>query len=328
MEQTPKNKLEFASQFLDVDEACPRINRSMAEVESSLSASEQIKLSAEIFDTNGLIVCRIDYDPVTKEIITIYPEPYVNVEETAEHLEEKIYATDEQGNVTDERLSRQEVREMGKRYLIVTSLLFNGGDKILLQKRSTQKKLDPGKMSVSAHGVAKELFLEEQQRLSNGPAAALINTALEINEELRHGLAPFIVRVWRGTHDELFRYAKEKKLNDPNIVWLVPESYLLDSGYSLSDWRQARTRAFSSGYIFSAGEPEISIDPSEVESFKWATAKELFSEPLAADDLPESAIEIIRRMLANSRLEGNYGAKFTENLIRSLMGENIWADKP
>jgi hypothetical protein len=56
-----------------------------------------------------------------------------------------------------------------------------------VSKRSLQKSIDPGKEGISAHGVAKLLFDADGKPITDIRYAALVNTVLELNEELRHG---------------------------------------------------------------------------------------------------------------------------------------------
>jgi len=150
---------------------------------------------------------------------------------------------------------------------------------------------------------------------------ALINAALETNEELRHDTRPFVILVWPRKHDELVKLAAQGNFSDPNTVWLVQEEYLPDETYPLgSASKDARTRALYTGFIFSDKEPLISIDPSEVEAATWKTTEELFQAPNASKDLPASSLPIIRNILNDHPLTQRYGQKIADNIIRRAMG--------
>ncbi len=281
---------------------------------------ERRQLTTEILDTSGKQVCNIDYDPDTGSIISISPSLYVNPEATAENLQENIYITNEKGCITSERLTRGEAREDGKRYLIVTTIIFHD-NQILTQERSDQKKFDPGKVSTSAHGVAKELFMPGEKRIEDGQTAATINAALEINEELRHGINPFKFRVWPGRHDELVNYAEEKSINDPDTLWLIPEIYLSDDRYPLNRGSENhRTRALLSGFIFCEGAPTIVPDPGEVKKTRWQKDSELFKDPLASSDLSPSSLVVIEKILDDNPWVKKYGPGIKEAMIKRMLG--------
>jgi hypothetical protein len=210
--------------------------------------------------------------------------------------------------------------------LIVTSLILHG-DNVLIQKRSPDKQIDPDKLSTSAHGVAKEVFFGDQTRIEDGQTAALINTAMEINEELKHGETPFKIRIWPGTHDELFTYTKEEKINDPNTIFLVPESYLPDDGYPLGSWSEKRTRAISAGFIFSQNTPSLSIDPSELQECRWQVMSSIFKEPETTNDLPSTSMEVLIKILRDSPLARRYGIEVFDNFLRRMQGKEPY-EKP
>jgi len=280
---------------------------------------DQNKETTKFVDDKGQELCKVDYNPTTGEVIAIYPVRYINEEQVAEKANEVIYITDEEGHITGERLTRGEARKQGKRYLIVTvHLSFNS--RFLVQQRSNEKELDSGMLSSSAHGVAKEIFSQAGERIIDGQVAALINTALELNEELKHGSEPFIVKVWPGDTPELYWYMNEQNISDPNVVWLVPELYVPDSGYSMSDWTKPRTRALASGHIFSKEEPQISIDPSELQGYEWRTIDKILQDDAVADDLPESIVQVIRAILINSPAAKQLGPVFVDHYIDRMRG--------
>jgi hypothetical protein len=295
--------------------------RSATEMKKILEGQEQRKEKKDVLDESGNKVCVIEIDSSSGDAISVICEPYSNEEETAEHPDEKVYVTDESGQITAERLTRREAREQEKRYLIVTALILHG-DNVLIQKRSPNKTIDPDKLSTSAHGVAKEIFVDND-RVSDGQKAALINTALEINEELRHGDAPFKIRIWPGTHDELYDYAEAEKIDDPETIFLVPEAYIPDDGYPLNTCEEKRTRALASGIIFSKNPPRLSIDPGELQECRWQTMSSIFKEPesLTASDLYPAVSELIQRIFQDHPFGKKYGPKIIENMIRRTKGE-------
>lgn len=291
--------------------------RTPAELKRILESQEQHRVKKDIVDDSGQKICTVEIDERDGRLLSVICETYINTEASAEHPDEKIYITSDDGKITEERLTRKEAREQEKRYLIVTSLILHGED-VLIQKRSLEKKVDPDKLSTSAHGVAKELYYGDKKRIDDGQTAALINTGLEINEELRHGTSPFTIKIWPGTHDELFAYVAEEKIHDPDTIFLVPQAYLPDNNYPLNRAGEKRTRAISAGFIFSKQKPEISIDPHELQACEWKKVIEVFqqSEKSASADLPRSAMVVMEQILQDSPLAKRYGRAIVENLLR------------
>ena len=247
--------------------------RPVEEMKEIMEGKEKRKKNFSGFtDENGNKICEITYDSKDgNTIFTIDTEPYANVGQEAEHNEEHVYVTDEEGGITPERLTRKEARDLGKRYMIVSCLLFHGNE-VLLQKRSSSKKLDPDKLSTSAHGVAKEIQTRRwPSRVPHEATVALVNMAMEINEELRHGEdeKPFHIIVWPGSAEELINYAHSEKINDPDTIYLVSEAYYSDDGYALGNKKNPRTRALFSGFVFSEEKPRITPDPGEVSGVEW-----------------------------------------------------------
>lgn len=228
-----------------------------------------------------------------QRIAIMKPIFYGNPEKSAEQLRELVCTTDENGNFTHEKLTRREAREQNKRYLISTALIFYK-DKLLVQKRSENKDIDPGKLSASAHGVAKDITYEfsygereyEDRRKLTHESTAIVNTALEIFEELYHNKADLpIIKMWPGNKEELYQYDKKYNINEPNTIYLIPEAYLPDDGYPLGDHTQKRSRGISSGYIFSQNPPEFSIDPHELSGVELHKPADLVNNPDASEDL-------------------------------------------
>ena len=222
-------------------------------------ARETTKRTTTIVGTDGNELCDFDYS-TDGYIFAVRPRPYQNATGLAENASEIVYCTDNHGRITEDRLTRKEVREQGRRYLVVTALVYHG-NKLLLQNRSPDKDLDPDKLSASAHGVAKELcFKSGGVRMTNISYVSLTNLALEMNEELRHGTnaTPLVVRFWQGDESSLFAYAKEKLLNNPNEVWVVHPDWYQDVGYPLKDQAKPRTRLVANAHFFSVQPPPIS----------------------------------------------------------------------
>lgn len=285
-----------------------------------LEGQEIWERKAPVVDEHGQQVCEIAFDWRDKQIFRIQTAPYRNAEGTAEKPEERIYATDEAGDILPEHLTRQQARHQGQRYMIVTTLLFHG-NKLLVQQRSPGKKIDPGKISASAHGVAKELFLADY-RIENTQTAALLNSALELNEELRHATTPFTIRVWPGTREELLRYAKEEKLDDPETVYLVPEAYLPDDSYPLGKGEAKRSRAISSGFIFSKQPPQISIDPAELSDTRWQKMSDFVDDPNVTGDLQACTDALVDQYLKDSRDSGRLGTHLAKKALRKILGRD------
>jgi len=292
------------------------------ELKDILEKQESNKAIEDVVDSDGKKLCGIEFDKTDGKLISIKCERYINIEAEAEHLDEIICVTDNNGNITSESLTRSEAREKDRRYLIVTNLIFHGDD-ILIQKRSKDKKIDPGKLSTSAHGVAKEIFHEDKTRITDGQKVAIINSALEINEELKHDEEPFDIRIWPGTHDELYAYAKKEEINDANTIWLVPEAYIPEEGYPLRLCGNQRTRAVSAGFVFSENKPPISIDPNELEKCEWQPAPSVFKEGESeiTEDLYSVTGDVLERILLDSPVARKLGAKFVENLIDRYRGK-------
>jgi len=116
----------------------------MPETQPAIEHNETPITRVEILDTSGRVLCGIDQNIETGRITAIYPKPYQNIEGLAENVDERICVTDQEGNITNERLTRGEAREAKRRYLIVTTLIFHD-NKILVQQRSEQKRLIPAK---------------------------------------------------------------------------------------------------------------------------------------------------------------------------------------
>lgn len=239
-----------------------------------------------ILDKDGNQLCDVWYDRDSGDIVEIQTKPYENKVAEAEHYEEFVCATNDNGEITPERLTRKEVRKQGKQYLIVTSIIFHNREKAFFQHRSEQKELDPGKLSASAHGVAKEVY-QNGQRVQKTDDVSEINMALEINEELRHGdgTKQFCVKLWRGTKDELFEFAIKNGIDNPDTVYLVPLAFLKADGYPLGDKQHKRTRALFTGYIFSKETPTVRFDPGESSGIELLDPAEVVGDPKLTDDL-------------------------------------------
>ncbi len=262
---------------------------------------ESVKATNDIFDASGKKVCEIDFVPSTRRILTIRTMPYENEAAVADNANEIICCTDDQGLITSERLTRAVAQKEGKRYLVVTTLLFHNG-KMLLQKRAADKRLDPDKLSASAHGVAKDIQGIQGMRILNTELVALINSALEINEELRHGKdqTPFVIRMWDGTEIELVEYSSHMKWDDQNVIYLVPSTIVPDGGYPLEDPLNKRTRTICNAFIFSKEEPPISIDPSEAQGHEWVQISRSGDRTDTTVDVQQTADESFNTAIARA----------------------------
>lgn len=262
--------------------------RPVSEMKELVEAMESRKLHSLITDENGHQVCQIAYDPDTRYIVEVRTVPFVNIEEEAEHNDEHIYATHDDGTVDlDKQLTRREARENKERYLVVSCLIFHGRD-TLVQKRSNAKKIDPGLISTGAHGVAKEIkFSNGGQRAVNTEYIADINMALEINEELRYGPneRQFLIKFWPGTAEELWQYAEQENIDDADTVYVVRNVIYADAGYDLNDMKNKRTRATYAGYIFSKERPRITFDPAESSAIDWINPNDVYDRNDVAEDL-------------------------------------------
>ncbi|MCF7812754.1 hypothetical protein K9M59_04165 [Candidatus Gracilibacteria bacterium] len=284
-------------------------------------AREVLREKSSLYDPEGKKLCDIEYSLLNGEICKIQPIPFSNTEKTAEKNEEIVFCTTEEGkNVHEEDVSRAEAREKGLRYLVVTTLLFHGKE-MLLQKRSSEKKIDPGKYSASAHGVAKQLYFQNGSKVRNEDNTALVNTALEINEELRHGeeTPSFSIDVWQGTVHELNRWAEANQINDPDTIYLVPTAFYNDDGYPLGDRTQKRTRALSMGFIFSKEKPSLSIDPSELSSVEWEKASEFSEDPGMTEDL-QSCVDAAFAQLEEESIQ-KHSAEIAKKALRQIFSQ-------
>lgn len=289
-----------------------------------------------IDDEKGNELCQVDVDKRTGQITTIYPAYFQNISEAAEQPEELVNATDERGDILPERITREGVRDEQRQYLLATQVLFNvknwGDDtiKLLVQTRSPHKEIDPDRRSLSAHGVAKALFTQGGERLMHGQEVALIATALETNEELRHGAEPLIIRIWPGDTLKLLEWAKHNQIDDPNTAYLIPMLYSAVNAYPYTSFRwspdptRRRTRANSVCLIFSNNETPISLDPSEVSGYEYVTPEEAVKDKRITDDvepvLRQALLEMVKSTLEMKRPEWHSTA---EKIVATMLGEKV-----
>ncbi|HCM67381.1 MAG: hypothetical protein A2898_01575 [Candidatus Kerfeldbacteria bacterium RIFCSPLOWO2_01_FULL_48_11] len=295
--------------------------RNQEEMRALLEDRELHKTTVPVFDESGRPLGEIDYavDGDRIDVIAVRTVPSENVEQTAEKPKEHIYLTNEQGNVIPERATRAEARASDKRYLVVTTLIFHGAE-VLLQHRSSEKEIDAGRISSSAHGVAKEVFTDQgKKRVNNTDIAATVNSALETNEELRHGAAPFSIQVWPGTKDELFAYAEKSQINDPNTVYMVPEALIGSGGYPLGSTDAKRTRAISTGFIFSQDAPEIHIDPAELSATEWKRPSTFVDDSQMTQDLQACVDTLTSQHIRDTQESGVLGAHLARKALTELI---------
>lgn len=282
-------------------------------------ARETTKLSTTIVGTDGKELCDFDYS-TDGCILAVRPRPYQNATGLAENASEIVYCTDNQGRITEDRMTRKEVREQGRRYLVVTGLVYHG-NLLLLQKRSADKELDPAMFSASAHGVAKELcFKNGGARMRNIQYVSLVNLALEMNEELRHGkdVTPLVVRFWSDDESSLFAYAREKSFNNPNEVWVVHPDLYQDAGYPLMSNTKPRTRLVANAHFFSEQSPPISFDPAETEKVEWVRASSIARSQSVTPDTDQAIDEVTAGVLERSADAGALGSLLVKKSLEKL----------
>lgn len=291
--------------------------RSPDEMRRVLERVERYQRPMTVHDQHGHTLGTVLYDPLTRDIREVRTEPYENPDQKAEHPDELVYCVDEHGVISEDRLTRAQAREQGKRYLVVTSLLFHG-DNLLLQQRSPAKDIDPEKLSSSAHGVAKQLFTAEGELIKDMRFATLTNAALEVNEELRHGehTEPFTLKVWPGNERELLEYLHEEKVNSPNTIFFASPTVFVDHGYPLGQWRNRRTRFVTMGHISSTQPPPTTVDPAEVTQVQWCPLNQFLSTGNMTDDVRACLAQTFEQFL---RLKTSWGFRHSEKWVRRQM---------
>lgn len=60
---------------------------------------------------------------------------------------------------------------------------------------------------------------------------------------------------------------------------------------------EPRTRAISTGFIFSEESPNISIDPSELAGFAWQNVEEVFADGRKSEDMERVHATILAKMI-------------------------------
>lgn len=296
--------------------------RSSAEMKQVLEQTERMQQAMTVHDQTGRKLGTVFYDPQTRDIRQVRTEPYENPDQQAEHDDELVYCTDAEGRITDDRLTRKQAREQGKRYLVVTSLMYHD-DHLLLQRRSPKKTIDPDALSSSAHGVAKQLFTAEGKLIKDLRFAALVNTALEVNEELRHGAhtTPFTLKVWPGSERELLAYLYEEKMNDPETIYLVAPVVHEDDGYPLWQRKHKRTRFLVTGHVASAQPPSLTIDPAEVSAVQWCSLEQFLStEHMTADIRACVEDTFEQRLLSRGKRNLRHNPRWVRRQIQRLFG--------
>lgn len=280
--------------------------------------------SYDCLDISGNKLAEIKYKLTAKgvsQITEIVCEPYENKEGIAENMEEEIYIMNTEGNIW-KTSRRQEAREKNLQYLVVSCPIFHG-PQMLLQKRSSNKNIDPGKLSTSAHGVAKALYYRDENDqlvlIKSRDHAMCINTALEINEELRHKNQPFRIKFWWKNEDDLITHAREEKLNDPNTIWIVPKGLIKDGGYPLGTSENNRARGMFLGFVFSENSPQIHPDPGEVETICWMKPSEFVDD---TDNLTED-LQACTDLIVHLNLENDPEGKKERALKERLAAQQL-----
>ncbi|MFH1444615.1 MAG: hypothetical protein ABIG34_04500 [Candidatus Peregrinibacteria bacterium] len=295
--------------------------RSPAEMDALLEMQRRDEKGLPLADVNGNVLCSATVNKHTGAVHAVRPLPFTDTNHGAESSQEVVCPTDEHGHITSTTMTRAEARETGTRYLVVSTLLFHN-DEMLVQRRSSEKDLDPNMKSLSAHGVAKMIVRDRPlQHVRSIDALSMINSALELNEELRYGpdAQPFNVIVWPGTAHELQEWTIEKRIDDPNTVYLIP--LLLDevNGYPLGSTKQKRSRALSAGFIFSATKPTISIDPAEVSDASWKKASTFSDDPSVTLDAQGCIDVVCDSVIHGAMRDGSLGLHLAKRGIRNLL---------
>ena len=295
------------------------LHQSIADIYGPAPSLEKLNRSS-IADQDGKLLCDIFWG-IGGRIYEIHTSPFENMHAIAEAPEEHICETDEHGDIIESEITRGIARKQSIRYLVVSTLLFHQ-DEILLQERSPQKELDQGLLSASAHGVAKALYFSDGKRMVSTEYVSLINSALEINEELRHGkdTQPFIIKIWYGSVAHLKKFAAEEHINNPNTVYLVPSGIFEDDSYPLGQGNNKRTRAISLGFLFSKDKPSLSIDPAELTSVNWKKPSIFVNNKQVTEDLQaciEAAFDIL---LEEAKKDGSLKMHESRKLLSELLG--------
>lgn len=279
---------------------------------------ESVKRTNSLFDADGSKLCEVDYVlQRPPRILQIRTVPYENKSQVADNSSEIVYCTDDMGEITDERLTRSVAQKEAKQYLVSTSLIFHRAE-LLVQKRSADKRLDPDKYSASAHGVAKELHGHSGARAKDVELAALVNVALEINEELRHGYneKPFTIKIWDRSEVELVDFASHMKWDDPDVLYLIQSKAFINGGYPLGTPSDKRTRFIYNGFIFSQEKPRIIVDPHEAQGYEWVKMSRITERPDVAGDAQTSIDESVD--LAFERVMEYDPSRVARSLLRRM----------
>lgn len=298
--------------------------RNPGEMDAVLESERGEEVRAMLTDPQGYPVCGVKFNHKTLGVSEVTCFPFLRTHvPVAENKEEIVCVTDEKGNLLPVGKTRQQVREQNERYLVVSLLLFHGNE-VLLQRRSPEKSIDPDMDSLSAHGVAKQLLVDTGKALApvqSTDVQAMANTALELNEELRHGAmtVPFKMVTWPGTPAELRQWASEKKIDDPHTVYVIPIAMYTDDGYPLGNREKKRTRSVSAGFVFSKEKPEIVYDPVEVTATYWKKASEFKEDPKVSKDAQTCVDAVYDSLVNQGIMDGSIGAHMAKKSLRRLL---------
>ena len=286
-------------------------------------------MDVSFFDCDRRQIARVTWDPAAGDIISVETGVCTNPNGTAEALNERVYWTNSAGQIRG-LASRKEVRERKVPYLISSVLMWDvAGERVLLQKRSALKAIDPGALSTSAHGVVKAVYTEDGQPLRDCAWAGMISAALELNEELRHGHTPFSVQVWPGTMPELMRYlfkvraeAGPSAFSDTlsDTLFLVNSTLYTAGGYALHRWDNPRTRFITLGVPGGEQLPGIFHDPAEVAATTWMPLCDAVRHGDATADILEVADLMVTHALEQPRPYGHPSWRAVQRARERLLG--------
>jgi len=276
-------------------------------------------LSIKTYDKNGTQNSTVIFNK-EREILRIIAEPFENTKKIAENSQELIPCFTDKRTLSHSS-TREKARENNERYLVVTNLIHHVNSKtwethLLVQERSQNKKVDPWMVSSSAHGVAKDLYWEWNHKIQHIDTIALINTAIETTEELRHGIweKPFNIEiVHENDVKKLKSYFLNNKIDDSDTMYIMPV-WLIDSAYPLETTDNNRYRAICMSYIYSSEVPHISIDPSEVESVKRIKPTHITLQDKLSLDLFESLNYVYNQVINNN----NFRVELIRKLLNSM----------
>lgn len=162
-------------------------------------------------------------------------------------LEELIDVLDEEGNITGEILTREQIHKKGLCHRIVVIAIIDAQRNILMQQRSKSKAKNPGKWDVAAAG-----------HVSSGQTST--------QAAIRETLEEVGIKVNEKELEYIFTYKNKEKVKEDYIDNQIYDCYIVKKEkISLKD---------------------IKIQESEVEQVKLCNLKE-FNEIIENDNIME-----------------------------------------